>query len=41
MLWSFEVPALLGNIVGGVVLVAIVNHGQAGSKSADEEPAPA
>ena len=28
MLWSFEVPALLGNIVGGIVLVALVNHGQ-------------
>jgi formate/nitrite transporter FocA (FNT family) len=28
MLWSFEVPALLGNVVGGVVLVALVNHGQ-------------
>jgi formate-nitrite transporter family protein len=27
---SFEIPALLGNIVGGVVLVAMVNHGQAG-----------
>jgi formate/nitrite transporter FocA (FNT family) len=30
MLFSFEIPALLGNIVGGVVLVAMVNHGQAG-----------
>jgi formate/nitrite transporter FocA (FNT family) len=30
MLGSFEVPALLGNILGGVVLVALVNHGQAG-----------
>jgi formate-nitrite transporter family protein len=30
--FSFEVPALLGNIIGGVVLVAMVNHGQAGSK---------
>jgi formate/nitrite transporter FocA (FNT family) len=30
MLLSFEIPALLGNIVGGVVLVAMVNHGQAG-----------
>lgn len=29
MLLSFELPALLGNIVGGVVLVAMVNHGQA------------
>ena len=30
MLWDFEVPALLGNIIGGVVLVALVNHGQVG-----------
>lgn len=28
MLFSFEIPAILGNIVGGVVLVALVNHGQ-------------
>lgn len=27
---SFELPALAGNIIGGVVLVALVNHGQAG-----------
>lgn len=33
MLASFELPALAGNIVGGVVLVALINHGQAGSKS--------
>jgi len=32
MLGSFELPALVGNIIGGVVLVALVNHGQAGSK---------
>jgi len=30
MLGSFGVPALLGNILGGVVLVALVNHGQVG-----------
>ena len=30
-LLSFELPALAGNIVGGVVLVAMVNHGQTGS----------
>jgi formate-nitrite transporter family protein len=29
-LFTFEVPALAGNIIGGVVLVAMVNHGQAG-----------
>ena len=28
MIFSFEIPAILGNIVGGVVLVALVNHGQ-------------
>jgi formate/nitrite transporter FocA (FNT family) len=27
---QFELPALCGNIIGGVVLVAMVNHGQAG-----------
>lgn len=26
---GFELPALLGNVIGGVVLVAMVNHGQA------------
>jgi formate/nitrite transporter FocA (FNT family) len=29
-LLRFEIPALAGNIVGGVVLVAMVNHGQSG-----------
>jgi formate/nitrite transporter FocA (FNT family) len=29
MVASFELPALAGNIVGGVVLVALLNHGQA------------
>lgn len=28
MIFSFEIPAIAGNIVGGVVLVALVNHGQ-------------
>jgi formate/nitrite transporter FocA (FNT family) len=28
MLGSFLVPAVLGNIVGGVFLVALLNHGQ-------------
>jgi formate/nitrite transporter FocA (FNT family) len=37
-LWlGFELPALLGNIVGGVVLVALVNHGQAGGKGKSSE----
>jgi formate/nitrite transporter FocA (FNT family) len=35
--FSFEVPALLGNIVGGVVLVALVNHGQAGGGKSDSK----
>jgi formate/nitrite transporter FocA (FNT family) len=34
--FSFELPALAGNILGGVVLVALVNHGQAGGKSKSE-----
>jgi formate/nitrite transporter FocA (FNT family) len=29
-LLTFELPALAGNIIGGVVLVAMVNHGQTG-----------
>lgn len=29
---SFELPALAGNVIGGVVLVAMVNHGQTGGK---------
>ena len=28
MLGSFLVPAVLGNVVGGVLLVALLNHGQ-------------
>jgi formate/nitrite transporter FocA (FNT family) len=42
MMTSFELPALAGNIVGGIVLVALVNHGQAkwGGK-ADAETAEA
>jgi formate/nitrite transporter FocA (FNT family) len=28
MAFTFELPAILGNIVGGVVLVALLNHGQ-------------
>lgn len=30
-LFTFELPALAGNVVGGVVLVAMVNHGQTSS----------
>lgn len=32
-LWQFELPALIGNILGGVVLVALVNHGQAATSN--------
>ena len=28
MIGGFEIPAILGNILGGVVLVGLVNHGQ-------------
>lgn len=31
MLGQFLVPAILGNIIGGVVLVALLNHGQVDS----------
>ena len=42
MLWEFELPALLGNIVGGVVLVAFLNHGQVrGAEGGTEESGPA
>ena len=34
MVFGFIVPAILGNIVGGVLLVALLNHGQV---SADQE----
>jgi formate/nitrite transporter FocA (FNT family) len=34
---SFEIPAILGNIVGGVVLVALLNHGQAGGSTSKSE----
>ena len=35
-LLGFELPALLGNIVGGVVLVAMLNHAQAADSSNEE-----
>lgn len=28
MLFSFEIPCIIGNVIGGVVLVALLNHGQ-------------
>lgn len=39
-LTSFELPALAGNVVGGVVLVALLNHGQAGSAGKNESTSP-
>lgn len=30
MLGGFLVPALIGNVIGGVVLVALLEHGQVG-----------
>lgn len=42
MLGSFIVPAVLGNIVGGVVLVALLNYGQVmADRTAESIPAPA
>ncbi|HKO15076.1 MAG TPA: formate/nitrite transporter family protein [Gemmatimonadaceae bacterium] len=32
MLLRFELPAVIGNIIGGVVLVALLNHGQVHSE---------
>ncbi|MDQ2890894.1 MAG: formate/nitrite transporter family protein [Gemmatimonadota bacterium] len=33
---AFLIPAIIGNIIGGVVLVAMLNHGQVGSDSPGE-----
>jgi formate/nitrite transporter FocA (FNT family) len=35
MIGGFLIPALIGNIVGGVVLVAMLNHGQVASDAQD------
>jgi formate/nitrite transporter FocA (FNT family) len=37
---GFTIPAVLGNIIGGVLLVALLNHGQitAGRKAGDDQP---
>lgn len=35
MIGSFEIPAIVGNVVGGVVLVALVNHGQVSRSTRD------
>ena len=37
MLGSFVAPAVLGNVVGGVFLVALLNYAQVAT---DEEPEP-
>ena len=36
MLFAFELPALVGNVLGGVVLVALVNHGQVSGRDGAE-----
>ena len=36
MLGGFLVPAIIGNVIGGVVLVAMLNHGQVGENSTDD-----
>ena len=36
MLGGFLVPAIIGNVIGGVVLVAMLNHGQVGENSTTE-----
>ncbi len=35
-LWGFLAPSLLGNIIGGVSLVAALNHGAAGREQMQE-----
>lgn len=37
MLGGFVVPALIGNVVGGVVLVALLNHGQVSPEKAEKK----
>ena len=37
MIGGFEIPAIVGNVVGGVVLVALVNHGQVSRARSSEE----
>jgi len=32
MLGDFLVPTILGNVIGGAVLVALLNHGQTGER---------
>ena len=37
VLWRFVVPAVLGNILGGGILVALLNHGQVAADDKQEE----
>ncbi len=37
MVGAFLVPAIIGNVIGGVVLVAMLNHGQVASGAPDEK----
>lgn len=40
MLGGFLVPAIIGNVIGGVVLVAMLNHSQVGEEAQNEVGAP-
>jgi formate-nitrite transporter family protein len=40
MLGGFLIPAIIGNVVGGVVLVAMLNHGQVASTNGDTGASP-
>lgn len=40
MIGAFLIPAIIGNIIGGVVLVAMLNHGQVTSGPPDSKPMP-
>lgn len=38
MIGGFLIPAIIGNVIGGVVLVAMLNHGQVGSVPQEDIP---
>jgi formate-nitrite transporter family protein len=39
MIGGFLIPAIIGNVIGGVVLVAMLNHGQVMSGAQDDSSA--
>lgn len=39
-IWEFVLPVLLGNTLGGVVLVALVNYAQTRQRRAPSDPRP-